>query len=147
MSFPKNFAIDADAGLIKRDRLLAALTATAYIGTQLDLGAAAGGDMMGIVNIESIVTGGVAGETYEFLIVGSNLANRSDQELLAVARFGSAVTLTATVETRTALAGDSIRIPFRTEKNRTRFRYIDTRLVVAGTGPSIAFSHYYSREI
>ena len=147
MSFPKNFAIDADVGLIKRDRLLAALTATAYIGTQLDLAGAGGGDMMGIVNIESIVTNGVAGETYEFVILGSNLANRSDCEMLACARFGNAVTLGAVMETRNALAGDSIRIPFRTEKNRTRFRYIDTRLVVAGTAPSIAFSHYYTREI
>ena len=106
-----------------------------------------GGDMVAVVNIESIVTNGATGETYEFQIIGSNLANRSDCELLACQRIGNAVVIGAGVETRNALAGDSIRIPFRTEKNRTRFRYIDSRLVVAGTAPSIGFNHYYSREI
>ena len=146
MSFTKNYAIDADVGMIKRDRALAALTSTGYVGTQLDLIGPAGNDMVGVINIESIVTAGATGETYRFRIVGSNQTNRSDAEVLAEITIGNA-TQVGMGETRAALAGDSIRVPFRTEKGRTRFRYIDTHLTVAGTAPSIAFSHFYGKEI
>lgn len=147
MSFSKNYAIDADTGLIKRAAAQAALTSTGYVGTQLDLLASTAIDMVAVFNIESIVTAGATGETYELQIIGSNLANRSDCELLASTRIGNAGQIGSAAETRAALAGDSIRLPFRTEKNRTRFRYVDTRLVVAGTAPSIAFNHFYSREV
>ena len=147
MSFSKNYALDADTGLIKRAPAQAALTATGYVGTQLDLLASTAVDMVAVFNIESIVTAGATGETYRLRIVGSNQANRSDAELLAEITIGNAGQVGNTAETRAPVAGDSIRLPFRTEKNRTRFRYVDTRLVVAGTAPSIAFNHYYSKEV
>ncbi len=147
MSFARNYAIDADVGLIKRAPAQAALTATGYIGTQLDLTSSTAADMVAIFNIESIVTGGATGETYRLRIVGSNTANRSDAELLAEITIGNAGQVGNTAETRNTAAGDSIRLPFRTEKNRTRFRFVDTHMTVAGTAPSIAMNHYYSKEI
>jgi hypothetical protein len=49
---------------------------------------------------------------------------------------------TITIETRDSEAGDRIVIFFRTEKNRTAFRYIDLHLTAAGTTPSITFGAY-----
>lgn len=146
MSYSKTFAIDADTGLIKRAPAQVALAVDGYVGTQLDLLAATAADMLCIVNVETIVVGGATPETYRFRLVGSNLANRSDAELLAEMQIGGAAQVGAG-ETRSAAAGDRLVIPFRTEKNRTKFRYIDLYLDVAGTAPSIAFNAYFSKEV
>lgn len=145
MTHSKFFAFDAAPGLVKRAVAQAALTSTGYVGTQWDQGAAALTDAICVVNVESIVTAGATGETYVFRIVGSNVADRSDGETLAVAELGSGTTLT--VETRSTIATDRAVIRFRTEKNETKFRYVDLHMTVAGTAPSIAFNAHISKEI
>ena len=147
MSYSKIYAYDAATGLPVRAASQAALTASGYVGTQHDQGAASATDCLLIGNIESIVTNGATGETYKFFIVGSNLANRSDGEVLGQFMTGKASQLTGSQETKDGAAGDRIVLPFRTEKNRTRYRYIDVYMAVAGTAPSIAFSAYITREV
>lgn len=144
MSFTKNYAIDAATGLIKRAPASAAITATAYIGDQHDQLAATSTDMVCIINIEAIDIAST-NEVYTFRLVGSNVADRSDGEVLAMAIVGDASTIT--IETRDSAAGDRLVIPFRTEKNRTKFRYVDLHLTAAGTSPSITFNAYISKEI
>lgn len=146
MSFFKTYAIDASVGLIKRDKSLAALTATGFVGTQFDQLNAAATDMVCVVNLESIVINGVTAETYKLTVVGSNLANRSDGEILDQTTIGAAATVGAP-ETRNAAAGDRLLMGFRTEKNRTKYRYVDLHLTVTGTAPSIAFNAYFSKEV
>ncbi len=146
MSYSKYFAIDADTGLIKRAPAQAALTSTGYIGTQLDLGAAAADDMIAILNIEAITINGATGETYRFRIVGSNATNRSDGEVLAQIETGKASVLGAP-ETVDGAAGQRLEMRFRTEKNRTRYRYIDLHMTAAGTSPSIQLNAYLTKEV
>lgn len=146
MSYSKTFAIDAGTGLIKRATAQAALTADGYVGTQWDQGAAAASDCVLVVNIESIVTNGATGETYKFYILGSNVANRSDAEVLGFFQTGKASQLAGSQETRDGAAGDRFVAPFRTEKNRTKFRYVDLYLDVAGTAPAIGFNAYVSKD-
>lgn len=144
MSFNKSYALDGATGLVKREPALAAVTATAYIGTQHDQLSAASGDMVCVINIEAIdVASG--NEVYTWRIVGSNVADRSDGEVLGMAMSGDASTIT--IETLDSAAGHRLVIPFRTEKNRTRFRYLDLHLTAAGTTPSVTFSAYFSKEI
>lgn len=145
--YSKIYAFDAATGLSIRAAGQAALTAAGYLGSQHDQGAASATDAVLIINIESIVTNGATGETYKFFVVGSNVANRSDGEVLGQFMTGKASQLTGSQETRDGAAGDRCVLPFRTEKNRTRYRYIDVYLAVAGTAPSIAFSAYISKEI
>jgi hypothetical protein len=144
MSFTKIYAIDAATGLIARAPAQAAITATAYIGTQYDQQAATATDMVAVINIEAIDISST-NEVYTFRIVGSNQTNRSDGEVLAMGIVGHAATIT--IETRNSAAGDRVVIPFRTEKNRTRYRYVDLHLTAAGTTPSITFNAYFSKEI
>jgi hypothetical protein len=144
MSFAKNFGIDAATGLIKRAPASAAVTATAYIGTQYDQQAATATDMVCIINVEAVDIAST-NEVYTFRIVGSNVADRSDGEVLGMAMLGHAGTIT--IETRNTAAGDRIIIPFRTEENRTRFRFVDLHLTAAGTTPSITFNAYFSKDI
>lgn len=144
MSYSKNYAIDADVGLIKRAPAQAAVTSTGYVGTQLDLLAATASDMVCVMNVEAVDIAST-NETYTFRIVGSNATDRSDGEVLGMAMLGHAATIT--IETRNTAAGDRLVIPFRTEKNRTRYRYIDLHLTAAGTTPSITFNAYFSKEI
>jgi hypothetical protein len=144
MSYSKIYAIDGAPGLIKREPGQAAVTATAYIGTQHDQSAAAATDMVCVINIDAIdVASG--NEVYTWRIVGSNVADRSDGEVLAMAMSGDASTIT--IETLDSAAGDRLVIPFRTEKNRRNFRYVDLHLTVAGTTPSVTFSAYFSKEM
>jgi hypothetical protein len=143
MSYSKVYAIDADVGLIKRAPAQAAVTSTTYVGTQLDMLAAQAADMLAIINIEAINI--AAGSIYTFRIVGSNVANRSDGEILATAQCGLASVIT--IETRDSLAGDRIIIPFRTEKNRTRYRYVDLHLTIAGGSATITFNAYFTKEV
>ncbi len=147
MSFNKSYALDAAVGLVKREPGQATLTADGYVGVQHDQLSAAATASVLVANIESIVTNGATGETYKFYILGSNIANRSDAEVLGFFQTGKASQLTGSQETRDGAAGDRFVIPFRTEKNRTRFRYIDLYLDVAGTAPAIAFNAYISKEI
>ena len=147
MSYNKSYAIDAATGLIKREAAQAALAADGYVGSQWDQGAAAATDCVLVANIESIVTNGATGETYKFYILGSNVANRSDAEVLGYFQTGKASQLTDSQETKDGAALDRFVVPFRTEKNRTKFRYVDLYLDVTGTAPSIAFSAYVSKEI
>lgn len=146
MSYSKNYAFDAAPGLSKREPALAALTSSGYVGTQHDQLAATATDAMLIANIESIVTNGGTGETYDFIIVGSNIADRSDGVILGSAKTGKASVI-GTPETVDGIATHRIVVPFRTEKNRKKYRYIDLYLKVAGTAPSIAFNAYLSKEI
>lgn len=140
MSYAEYFAFDAATGLPKRDPAQAALTASAWVGTQHDQQAATATDAVLVVNIESIDIAS-SDEVYTFRVVGSNVADRSDGETLAIAQVGKASAI-GTGETRDSAAGDRLVVPFRTEKNRTRYRYIDLRLNVAGTTPSIGFNAY-----
>lgn len=145
MSYSQTFAIDAATGLIKRAVAQAAVTGSAVIGTQLDQLVATATDMALLLNVEAITINGATGETYRFTILGSNVSNRSDAEILGGATIGKA-TQVAGGETRDAVAGDRLVIPFRTEKNRTKYRYIDVYLTVAGTSPSITFNAYLTKE-
>lgn len=140
----KTFAIDASTGLIKRALGQAAITATAYVGTQWDQGGAVITDGICLIQIEAIDVSS-ANETYKFRIVGSNVADRSDGQILACAETGHAAT--QTIETVAGAAGQQIPIRFRTEKNDTAFRYIDLHLLAAGTSPSITFGAYISKEM
>ena len=145
MSFSKTYALDAAPGLVKREPGQAALTSTAYVGSQHDQLSATATDCVLVVNVESVdkTTGD---ETYKLRVVGSNVANRSDGEVLACIEFGDASAL-STPETRDSAVGDRFIMPFRTEKNRTWFRYVDLHLTVAGTTPSAAFNAYISKEL
>lgn len=147
MSYNKTYAIDAATGLVKRAAAQAALNADGYVGSQWDQGNATATDCVLVANIESIVTNGATGETYKFYILGSNVANLSDAEVLGYFQTGKASQLTGSQETKDGAALDRFVIPFRTEKNRTKFRYVDLYLDVAGTAPAIAFSAYISKEI
>lgn len=139
----KYYAIDAAAGLIKRAHNSAAVTADAYIGTQWDQGAAIATEFTLVLDIESCkVSSG--DETYTFRLVGSNVADRSDGQILATLELGDAGTLP--IETRDTIAGDRYVVQAKSELNNTTFRYIDLHLDVAGTSPSIGFGAYISKE-
>lgn len=147
MSFFKAYALDAATGLIKRAPGQATITADGYVGTQHDQQAATASDMVLVLNVESIVINGATGETYKFYLIGSNVADRSDGEVLAAFALGKASQLVGSQETRDSAAGDRIVQPFRTEKNRTRYRYVDLYVDVNGTAPAIAFNANLSKEI
>lgn len=141
----KYFALDASVGLIKRALAQVAVTATAYIGTQWDQTGSAATEFITVVSVEAIVTNGAAGETYTLRVVGSNLANRSDGQVLGVAQLGKASVIT--IESRDTVAGDQVVIRCRSEKVEAQFRYIDLHLTVAGTAPSITFGAYMTKEM
>ena len=136
------FAIDASAGLIKRALGQAAVTATAYVGTQWDQKAAAITDLIAVIQIESINV--AAGSIYTFRLVGSNVADRSDAQVLAVGQVGLASVVT--IETRNSAAGDQLVLRGLTEKNDTMFRYIDLHVTIAGGSATITFGAYLTKE-
>jgi len=139
----KYFALDAAPGFIKRANGEAALTATGYVGTQIDQGGSVGTDMIAVVNVEACKVS-AGNEVYTLSVVGSNTADRSDGELLAQIPLGDAGTIA--LETRDTAAGDQILLRFRTEKNDQHFQYVDLHLAVAGTGPSITFGAHITKE-
>tara|TARA_R110000868_G_scaffold237132_9_gene491609 strand:- start:21097 stop:21528 length:432 start_codon:yes stop_codon:yes gene_type:complete len=140
----KIFAIDAAAGLIKRELGLAALTADAYVGVQHDQGAGVVTDLVAVINIESCKVS-AGDETYTLRLVGSNVADRSDARVLDTLELGDAAAVPiSTVDT---VAGDQYVMRARTERVDTYYRYIDLHLDVAGTSPSIAFGAYLSKEL
>lgn len=139
----KYFAIDAATGLIKRALGSAAVTSTAYIGTQWDQGAATISDIVAVIQIEAINI--AAGSIYTFRLIGSNVADRSDGQVLDTFQCGLASVIT--IETRNSAAGDQIVMRARTERNETSFRYIDLHLTVAGASATITFGAYLSKEL
>lgn len=143
MTHSKFFAFDAATGLVKRDVGAAALTADGYVGDQWDQGAAALTSAICVVNLESVAVGG-GDEVYDFIIVGSNVADRSDGEILAMQRVGAEAAIDE--ENRDAAAGDRIEIRFRTEKNEMKFQYVDLYLDVTGAAASVGFNAYISKE-
>lgn len=144
-AFAHTFAFDAATGLVKRAVAQAAVTATGYIGTQLDQGAAAMTDMVLVVNIEAIDLAST-NEVYNLRIIGSNVADRSDGTILGTVEFGDASTIGAW-ETRDTVAGDRHVLYFRTEKDAVTYRYVDLHLEVEGTTPSVTFNAYLSKAI
>lgn len=137
------YAIDAATGHIKRELGSVAVTADAYIGTQLDQGAAAATDLVCVINIEAIDIAN-SDETYTFRLVGSNVADRSDAQVLDTLVIGDAAAIA--IQTVDAAAGDRYVMRARTEINDTRFRYVDLHLDVAGTTPSVTFGAYITKE-
>lgn len=141
LAFSRTYAFDESTGFVKRALGSAAVTSTAYIGTQLDQGAAAITDMAAIITLEAVNV--AAGSIYTWRIVGSNVADRSDGEILATAQSGLATVIT--IETRNSAAGDRIIIPFTTEKNRTAYRYIDLHVTIAGGSATVTFGAYLAK--
>lgn len=139
----KLFAIDASTGLIKRALGQAAVTSTGYIGTQWDQGGAVITDAICVITLEAVNV--AAGSIYTFRVTGSNVADRSDAQVLATAQCGLASVIT--IETVNSAAGNQIVMRFRTEKNDTAFRYIDLHLTIAGASATITFGAYISKEI
>lgn len=139
----KLFALDASTGLIKRALGSAAVTSTAYIGTQWDQGGAVITDAICVIQLEAVNV--AAGSIYTFRVTGSNVADRSDAQVLATAQAGLASVIT--IETVNSAAGNQIVMRFRTEKNETAFRYIDLHLTIAGASATITFGAYISVEI
>lgn len=140
----KYFAIDGAAGLIKREPASAPITSTAWVGAQHDQGDAVATDAICVINVEAIDIAN-SNETYTFKVVGSNATNRSDGRVLGEITLGDAAAIAD--ETVDTAAGDQEVIRFRTSRNEVAFRYLDLRLVVAGTSPSITFSAFISKEI
>lgn len=140
----KFFAIDAATGLIKRELGSAALTADAYVGTQHDQGGAAVTDIVAVIDVEACKVS-AGDETYTLRIVGSNVADRSDAQILDTLELGDAGTIA--IETVDTVAGQRFVMRARTERNDIAFRYIDLHLDVAGTSPSITFGAFISKEM
>lgn len=140
----KYYAFDAAPGLLKRDKGLAAVTADGIVGPQWDQGGAAATDAILLVNVEAIKIS-AGNETYTFTVIASNQADRSDGEVLGQFVTGNASEIAH--ETVDGAALDRGEVRFRTQKNDRDFRYVDLHLEVAGTGPSIAFSAYISKEM
>lgn len=140
----KYFAIDAATGLIKRALAQAAVTASGFIGTQHDQGAAVITDLIAIIQIEAIDIASTD-EVYTFRVVGSNIADRSDAQTLGMIDVRAASL--ATLQTVVGAAGQQLQIRCRSERDETAFRYLDLHLAVAGTTPSITFGAYFSKEV
>ena len=136
------FEFDASPGLVKREMGLVALTATAFIGTQWDQGGAVFTDVACILNIEACKISALD-EIYTFRMVGSNLANRNDGQVLAMTMIGRATAIS--IETRNAAVGDQFIMRTRTERALTAFRFVDLHLTVAGTLPSITFGAHFAK--
>lgn len=138
----KYYETDAAPGMVKRAVAQAAITSTAWIGTQWDQGAAVLTDIACIINLEAVNV--AAGSIYTFCLVGSNASDRSDGQVLARAVVGNATTVGAP-ETVAAAVGNEIVLQGRSEKNDTAFRYIDLHLTVAGASATITFNARIAR--
>lgn len=144
-AFSQTFAFDAATGLVKRAAGAAALTSDGYVGTQFDQGAAAITDMALVMNVESVDIAGTD-EIYDFRVILSNIADRSDGVVVAMAQLGH-ITAIPGPETVSTAAGDRHVLYFRTEKDGVAYRYVDLHLDVTGASCSIAFSAYLSKVI
>lgn len=126
-----------------RDISSAALTASAYVGSQIDQIGAVLTEFITIINVEAIdIASG--DETYTFSILGSNDPARSDATVLGTVTLGKASAIAN--ETVDTAAGDRHTIQWQSAKNGTNYRYFDLRLDVAGTTPSITFNAYTAGE-
>lgn len=143
--FSRTFAFDASTGLQKRAPAQAAVTTTGYQGTQFDQGAAAMTDMVLVLNVEAVDISST-NEIYNFRIIGSNVADRSDGTILGTLEMGDGSSIGAW-ETRDTVAGDQHVLYFRTEKDGIPYRYVDLHLEVEGTTPSITYNAYISKMI
>lgn len=143
--FSQTFAFDAATGMVKRAVGAAALTADAYVGTQLDQGSATITDMVLVLNVESIDVVGTD-EIYDLRVVLSNTADRSDGTIVAMQQLGH-ITAIPGPETITTAVGTRIVLPFRTEKNGTAYRYVDLHLDGTGATFSLAFNAHLSKVI
>jgi hypothetical protein len=139
----KFYAYDASPGLIKRALGQAAVTTTGYVGTQWDQRAAAATDFVCVIDVEAIDIAS-ANEVYTFRVTGSNVADRSDAQVLDTLILGHAATIT--IQTVNTAAGMRFVMRCRSELNNTQFRYLDLHLTVAGTTPSITFGAFFSKE-
>lgn len=143
--FSRTFAFDGATGLVKRELGLAALTSDAYVGTQFDQGAATITDMALVLTVESVDIAGTD-EIYNFRIVLSNTADRSDGVVVATAELGH-ITAIPGPETVSTAAGDRHVLYFRTEKDGVSYRYVDLHLDVTGASASIGFGAYLTAVI
>jgi hypothetical protein len=121
----------------------AALTADAYIGTQIDQVGAVYTDAVTVINVEAIKVS-AGDEAYTLRVVGSNTANRSDARVLAEFTLGDAAA--KPIDTADDVAGEQHVIQFSTQRAGVNQRYIDLHLDVVGTSPSITFSAFMSRS-
>lgn len=137
-----DYAIDAAPGLIKRERAQAAVTATGYVGVPWDQGAPVATDFICVINLENPKVSG-ANETYDFVLVGYNTANRSDATILARTNLSAA---TSALETVAPAAGDRLVLKARTEKRGIPYRYVDLHMTPGGTSPSVTFNAYLTVE-
>lgn len=140
----KYYTVDAAPGLIKRELASVAVTADGYIGTQWDQGGAIATDFAMIIDIEACKVS-AGNETYLFSVVGSNVADRSDAQILVQKMLGDAGTIP--LETVDTAIGQRHVLWTRSELNDTEFRYIDLHLDTSGTSPSITFGAFISKEV
>lgn len=143
--FSQTFAFDAATGYVKRAVGQAAITSDGYVGTQLDQGAAAITDLVLVLNVEAIDVAGTD-EIYDFRVVLSNIADRSDGVVVAMAQLGH-ITAIPGPESVTTAVGDRHVLYFRTEKDGIAYRYVDLHLDVTGATSSITFNAHLSKVI
>lgn len=139
----KYFALDAATGLIKRAAGSAALTGDGYVGDQWDQGGAVATDCILVVNIEACKVS-AGNEVYTLRVIGSNVADRSDGQILGTLELGDAGTIP--IETVDTAAGQQHLLRFRTEIGDRSFRYVDLHLDVGGTAPSITLGAHITKE-
>lgn len=121
----------------------AAVTATGYLGDQFDTLSAVHTEFVLVLNIAAIKVS-AGNEIYTVQVWGSNTADRSDARVLAMVQLGD--TAAKVGDTADDAVGDQIVLPFITQRPAgTYHRYLDVRLVAAGTGPSITLSAFFSR--
>jgi hypothetical protein len=101
--------------------------------------------MVCLITVESIDIAGTD-EVYDFRIVLSNTADRSDGVVVAQAALGH-ITAIPGPETVSTVAGDRHVLYFRTEKDGVAYRYVDLHLDVTGASASIGFGAYLSKVI
>lgn len=135
----KYYAFDASTGLVHRDRLLSAISATGDVGVAHDQQAAAFTDLTTIVNLESIDTT-TGDELYVFRMLGANASNFSDAVVFWTMELGAAAAKAQS--TVTEVAGQSHRMEWRTERSGSSYRYYKLHLTASGTTPSIGFNSY-----
>lgn len=141
MAIQKTYPFDKE--LEVRAMGAAAITAAAYAGDQFDTLGSVHTEFVLVINLETVKVS-AGNEAYTILVVGSNTADRSDARVLASLVLGD--TAAKTLDTVDDLAGDQIVIPFITQRPAgTYHRYLDVRVVPAGTSPSIQFGAFFSR--
>jgi hypothetical protein len=142
MPVQKGYPFDKE--LSYRAKGSAAVAASGYVGTQKDQGGAVLTEMVLVLNIEAIdVANG--DEAYTFRVVGSQTPDRSDARVLAEYTVGDAAA--KPIDTADDMAGEQHVIQFNTQRAGYNQRYLDLRLDVAGTTPSITFSAFLSKKM